>query len=214
MVFCIKTMESITVKGLQPQAPIILTLTTRNDASQRFLSYSHYVSDNSGTVDVERSETVGGAYTGVFPAGLLSSLKEFPYNYTRLQKEDPTTLWLCSQQLHSPISRGQSTTVLQAWKLQGESVTYEYIRDPPVSAQMTLAVHEGHLTVEQSAVSEGLTNVLLERHIMAPGVRREPIVHERVQGSLFFPSGPGLYPAVIDIFGAAGGLKEYRACVI
>ena len=79
---------------------------------------------------------------------------------------------------------------------------------------MTLAVHEDHLTFEQSAVSEGLVTILLERYIMAPGVRREPVVHERVRGTMFFPAGPGPYPAVIDIFGGLGGLKEYRACEI
>ncbi|XP_063889586.1 acyl-coenzyme A amino acid N-acyltransferase 2-like [Scylla paramamosain] len=167
------TPTSIMVKGLQPQALVTLTLTTHNDASQKFLSYAHYVSDDSGTVEVERSEAVGGSYTGVFPAGLLLSLKEFPHNYTRLQKEDPTTPWL-----------------------------------------MTLAVHEGHLTLEQSAISEGLTDALLERHIMTPGVRREPVVHERVRGNIFFPAGPGPYPAVIDIFGGFGGLKEYRASML
>lgn len=164
---------SIKVKGLQPQAPVTLTLTTHNDASQKFLSYAHYMSEDNGTVDVEHSEAVGGSYTGVFPAGLLLSLQEFPFNYTRLQKEDPTTPWL-----------------------------------------MTLAVHEGHLTLEQSAVSEGVTDVLLERRIMAPDVRREPVVHERVRGNIFFPAGPGPYPAVIDIFGGFGGIKEYRASML
>ncbi|XP_045114478.1 acyl-coenzyme A thioesterase 5-like [Portunus trituberculatus] len=164
---------SIMVKGMQPQAPVTLTLTTHNEASLKFLSYAHYVSDDSGTVNVERSEAVGGSYTGEFPAGLLLSLMEFPHHYTRLQKDDPTTPWL-----------------------------------------MTLAVHEGHLTLEQSGASEGLTDVLLERHIMAPGVRSETVVLERVRGNIFFPAGPGPYPAAIDIFGASGGLKEYRAFML
>lgn len=164
---------SISVVGLPPRSPVTLTLTTHDDSSRRFHSYAHYLSDDSGAVDVDRSEAVDGTYTGVFPAGLFSSLKEFPFHYTRLQKEDPTTPWL-----------------------------------------MTLAVHKGHLTLEESVASDGLDTTLLERHIMAPGVRREPIVHERVRGTVFLPAGPGPHPAVIDIFGGLGGLKEYRASML
>lgn len=75
-----------------------------------------------------------------------------------------------------------------------------------------LLAHDGHLTLEQSSASKGLASVELERYVMAPGVRREPVVHERVRGTVFFPAGPGPYPAIIDIFGGFGGLKEYRAC--
>ncbi|KAG0729559.1 Acyl-coenzyme A thioesterase 1 [Chionoecetes opilio] len=173
MYVCITCMVGRTFAGLVWQGWKTKIISVTSIFSLKFHSYAHYLSDDNGTVDVERSEAVGGAYTGVFPAGLFSSLKEFPYNYTRLQKDDPTTPWM-----------------------------------------MTLAVHKDHLTLEKSVVSEGLTTVMLERYIMAPGVRREPVVHERVRGSMFLPAGPGPYPAVIDIFGAAGGLKEYRASML
>lgn len=77
---------------------------------------------------------------------------------------------------------------------------------------MTLLTHEGHLTLEQSLASKGIASVILERHVMAPGVQRKPVVHERLRGTLFVPAGPGPHPAIIDIFGGFGGLKEYRAC--
>ena len=77
---------------------------------------------------------------------------------------------------------------------------------------MTLMVHEGNLTLEQSTASSGMASVQLERYIMGPGVRREPVIHDRVHGTVFLPAGPGPHPAIVDIFGGFGGLKEYRAC--
>lgn len=60
---------------------------------QQFHTFAHYVSDASGMVDVEHNEALGGAFKGIFPAGLFSSLKEYPFHYTRLQKEDTTSPW-------------------------------------------------------------------------------------------------------------------------
>ncbi|XP_050689217.1 acyl-coenzyme A thioesterase 1-like [Eriocheir sinensis] len=164
---------SINVSGLTPKKNVTLTLTTHNDSGHKFHTFAQYVSDESGRVDVEESEAVGGAYTGVFPAGLFSTLTEYPFKYTRLQKEDCTSPW-----------------------------------------KMTLLVHEGHLTLEESTVSNGIASALLERHIMGPGVRRVPVTHERVRGTVFFPAGSGPHPAIVDIFGGFGGLKEYRASML
>lgn len=51
----------------------------------------------------------------------------------------------------------------------------------------------------------------LVRLVMAPGVRRIMIREGRVRGALFLPPGTGPFPAVIDVFGGFGGLREYRA---
>ncbi|XP_064309046.1 acyl-coenzyme A amino acid N-acyltransferase 1-like [Phalacrocorax carbo] len=50
-----------------------------------------------------------------------------------------------------------------------------------------------------------------ERWYMGPGVQRVPIREGRVRGALFLPPGPGPFPGVIDLFGGAGGLIEFRA---
>ncbi|XP_027554564.1 acyl-coenzyme A amino acid N-acyltransferase 2-like [Neopelma chrysocephalum] len=50
-----------------------------------------------------------------------------------------------------------------------------------------------------------------ERWYVGPGVQRVPIREGRVRGALFLPPGPGPFPGVIDMFGGAGGLIEFRA---
>ncbi|XP_062433026.1 bile acid-CoA:amino acid N-acyltransferase [Rhea pennata] len=51
----------------------------------------------------------------------------------------------------------------------------------------------------------------VERWYVGPGVQRAPIREGRVRGALFLPPGPGPFPGVIDMFGGAGGLIEFRA---
>ncbi|XP_050192844.1 acyl-coenzyme A amino acid N-acyltransferase 1-like isoform X2 [Myiozetetes cayanensis] len=50
-----------------------------------------------------------------------------------------------------------------------------------------------------------------ERWYVGPGVQRVPVREGRVRGTLFLPPGPGPFPGVIDMFGGAGGLIEFRA---
>uniref|UniRef100_A0A672V3D7 Bile acid-CoA:amino acid N-acyltransferase n=1 Tax=Strigops habroptila TaxID=2489341 RepID=A0A672V3D7_STRHB len=50
-----------------------------------------------------------------------------------------------------------------------------------------------------------------ERWFVGPGVQRVPIREGRVRGALFLPPGPGPFPGVVDLFGGAGGLIEFRA---
>ncbi|XP_010001150.1 PREDICTED: bile acid-CoA:amino acid N-acyltransferase-like, partial [Chaetura pelagica] len=52
---------------------------------------------------------------------------------------------------------------------------------------------------------------LLLRHPQGPGVGRAPAREGRVRGALFVPPGSGPFPGVIDMFGGAGGLIEFRA---
>uniref|UniRef100_A0A8C3UEC0 Bile acid-CoA:amino acid N-acyltransferase n=1 Tax=Catharus ustulatus TaxID=91951 RepID=A0A8C3UEC0_CATUS len=58
---------------------------------------------------------------------------------------------------------------------------------------------------------EPLGSCEAERWYVGPGVQRVPIREGRVRGALFLPPGPGPFPGVIDLFGGAGGLIEFRA---
>ncbi|XP_058011109.1 bile acid-CoA:amino acid N-acyltransferase isoform X2 [Ahaetulla prasina] len=61
------------------------------------------------------------------------------------------------------------------------------------------------------AMHEPLATCTVERWYAAPGVERIPIKSGRVRGALFLPPGPGPFPGLIDLFGGAGGLIEFRA---
>ncbi|XP_047491952.1 acyl-coenzyme A thioesterase 1-like isoform X2 [Penaeus chinensis] len=77
-----------------------------------------------------------------------------------------------------------------------------------------LSVFDGHLTEEKVCTPEcekALASTKHERHYMGPGVQRIPVRYGKVRGSLFLPAGEGPFPGVVDMFGTAGGLLEYRS---
>ncbi|XP_042218787.1 acyl-coenzyme A thioesterase 5-like isoform X2 [Homarus americanus] len=95
---------------------------------------------------------------------------------------------------------------------------YKYTRffkrdvENPNIVKMT--VHKGHLSDEalcSPVVGEPLATLTHLRHYMSPGVQRIPVRFGKVRGCLFLPPGNGPFPGVIDMFGSAGGLLEYRS---
>ncbi|XP_006887036.1 PREDICTED: bile acid-CoA:amino acid N-acyltransferase [Elephantulus edwardii] len=57
-------------------------------------------------------------------------------------------------------------------------------------------------------------SLTVERWYVAPGVTRTQVRDGRIRGALFIPPGAGPFPAIIDMFGAAGGLIEFRASLL
>ncbi|MCJ8744574.1 hypothetical protein PDJAM_G00120220 [Pangasius djambal] len=76
-----------------------------------------------------------------------------------------------------------------------------------------VSVLEGHISPLNSSREHELATVSLQRWYMVPGVRRIEIRQNRVVGTLFLPPGPGPFPAVLDLWGMARGLVEYRAAL-
>ncbi|XP_075711086.1 acyl-coenzyme A amino acid N-acyltransferase 2-like [Rhinoderma darwinii] len=58
------------------------------------------------------------------------------------------------------------------------------------------------------------TTTCVERWYVSPGVQRLQIKQGRIRGALFIPPGEGPFPGVIDIFGAIGGLIEFRSSLL
>lgn len=77
----------------------------------------------------------------------------------------------------------------------------------------TISVYKGHQT-EGFLDQVPLAGVVVERWYMAPGVKREPITEDGLTATLFLPSGPGPFPALIDLWGGGGQLVEYRAALL
>ncbi|KAK4325048.1 hypothetical protein Pmani_004358 [Petrolisthes manimaculis] len=87
-----------------------------------------------------------------------------------------------------------------------------YRRDTSLPWKIYVRVLEGHQPMVTEA--EPLAEVVLERHLLAPGVRRIPIHHGRVRGVLYLPPGDGPFPGVVDMFGSIGGLMEFRSAML
>ena len=56
------------------------------------------MTDKDGKVDIDTDVSFGGSYEGIFPAGLLTTLKPAPgqFQYHRLLAKDPTIPWKVS----------------------------------------------------------------------------------------------------------------------
>ncbi|KAK7086944.1 hypothetical protein SK128_004858 [Halocaridina rubra] len=89
-----------------------LFLSDPDNYYQKFCSNAHYTTNDSGQIDVGTQAAVGGSYTGVFPAGLLTTLAPAPeeYPFLRLYKRDPTIPWKIS------VSMTDGHTTLQERK--------------------------------------------------------------------------------------------------
>ncbi|KAI5232049.1 Acyl-Coenzyme A Thioesterase 2 [Manis pentadactyla] len=97
------------------------------------------------------------------------------------------------------------------WALEPEKPLLRLVkRDVRTPMAVELEVLDGH---EQEA-GRLLGHAVHERVFLGPGVRREPVRAGRVRGTLFLPPEPGPFPGIVDIFGAGGGLVEYRASLL
>ncbi|KAB7496143.1 Acyl-coenzyme A thioesterase 5 [Armadillidium nasatum] len=96
--------------------------------------------------------------------------------------------------------------------------TYKYNRYMKGDVTTPLVVNfkllKGHVNAEEAVAPESdiiLDSVKHERIYMTEKVTRIPIREGRLRGTLFIPEGEGPFPGVIDLFGVAGGLLEYRS---
>ncbi|XP_062945141.1 acyl-coenzyme A thioesterase 2, mitochondrial isoform X2 [Cynocephalus volans] len=97
------------------------------------------------------------------------------------------------------------------WALEPDKPSVRLVkRDVRTPFVVELEVLDGH----EPEAGRLLGRAVHERHFLRPGVRREPVRAGRVRGSLFLPPEPGPFPGIVDIFGAGGGLLEYRASLL
>ncbi|XP_076060293.1 acyl-coenzyme A thioesterase 1-like [Oratosquilla oratoria] len=89
----------VLVQGLQPGQLVTLHLTHTDDKGLPFASHAHYAANNQGTVDLLQQQSLGGRFKGVFPVGLITTLRSTPevtkkkpkLRWARLFKRDVTT---------------------------------------------------------------------------------------------------------------------------
>ncbi|XP_078091876.1 peroxisomal succinyl-coenzyme A thioesterase-like isoform X2 [Mustelus asterias] len=86
-------------------------------------------------------------------------------------------------------------------------------KDVTVPFSVTVSVYDGWIS-NNFDKRVALASVVLERFYMAPGTTRIELKEGRIFGTMFFPPGPGPFPAVLDLWGGGGGLVEYRAALL
>ncbi|XP_009480016.2 acyl-coenzyme A amino acid N-acyltransferase 2-like [Pelecanus crispus] len=98
------------------------------------------------------------------------------------------------------------------WFLQPDTLFRRLVKRDVAGSPflVRLEVFDG-LSLITGPQDQPLASCEAERWYLGPGVQRLPIREGRVRGALFLPPGPGPFPGVIDLFGGAGGLIEFRA---
>ncbi|XP_041326377.1 acyl-coenzyme A amino acid N-acyltransferase 2-like isoform X1 [Pyrgilauda ruficollis] len=98
------------------------------------------------------------------------------------------------------------------WFLQPDTLFRRLVKRDVAGSpfRVRLEVFDG-LSLGTDLREQPLGSCEAERWYVGPGVQRVPIREGRVRGALFLPPGPGPFPGVIDLFGGAGGLIEFRA---
>lgn len=103
------------------------------------------------------------------------------------------------------------------WSLKPEKPVTRLLKRDVMNSpfRVQIKLYDRHLPIEAKKTSEApKASVTLERWYVAPGVTRIPVREGRLRGTLFVPSGEGRFPGVIDMFGASGGLLEFRASLL
>ncbi|XP_038075757.1 bile acid-CoA:amino acid N-acyltransferase-like isoform X1 [Patiria miniata] len=81
--------------------------------------------------------------------------------------------------------------------------------------EITFAVYNEHLELPLLITAQPLVVTQTRRWYMKESeVDRIKIHSGKIRGILYKPKGPGPFPAVIDMFGLAGGIIEYRAAML
>ncbi|XP_076220148.1 acyl-coenzyme A amino acid N-acyltransferase 2-like isoform X1 [Aptenodytes patagonicus] len=98
------------------------------------------------------------------------------------------------------------------WFLQPDTLFRRLVKRDVAGSPFVvrLEVFDG-LRLVTGPQDQPLASCEAERWYVGPGMQRVPIREGRVRGALFLPPGPGPFPGVIDLFGGAGGLIEFRA---
>ncbi|NXC50265.1 ACOT1 thioesterase, partial [Penelope pileata] len=97
------------------------------------------------------------------------------------------------------------------WALQPRKPFWRLVKkDVQTPFRLQLEVLEGH----GDSPGRLLAEAQHERAFLRDGVRRVPVREGRIRATLFLPPGDGPFPGIIDLYGAGGGLPEYRACLL
>ncbi|XP_038075961.1 bile acid-CoA:amino acid N-acyltransferase-like [Patiria miniata] len=88
-------------------------------------------------------------------------------------------------------------------------------QDVTEPVEFTFAVYNEHLELPLLITAQPLAVTQTRRWYMKESeVDRIKIHSGKIRGILYKPKGPGPFPAVIDMFGLAGGVIEYRAAML
>ena len=180
----------VQISGLEPRRLFTVAASCAPDRNSKlFLSHAFYESDIDGTIDVSTMASQGGTYDGVEAMGIFWSMV-LAKDVTPLDVFDPDYNKVIFMKL-----------------------------DPTVPMSVTISVHKGFQKIQsltdQLTHDHLLTQLTIQRQCLKKGCKRISIREGRLRGTLFVPdTTQGQVPAILDLYGAPGGLRETRAAVL
>ncbi|XP_045606134.1 acyl-coenzyme A thioesterase 1 isoform X1 [Procambarus clarkii] len=111
---------SIKVSGLGPDEYVTLHASMNDSKGLNYMSYAHYRANVDGLVDLDKMESVGGRYRGVFPMGLIGTLmpalceNQF-FRFTKKDIEYPNVVTVTVYRGHLSAEQASSPDTAQPW---------------------------------------------------------------------------------------------------
>jgi dienelactone hydrolase len=148
------------------------------------------VSDASGAIDAGTMASLGGLFEGVEPMGLFWTMTSFGKGEKDKDVFNPSF-----------------------------NKSFFMKLDPTTPIDYTISVHLGHqpvtmVTDQMTSSSRLLASKVITKVCMSKGCKRIPVIEGRLRGTLFVPQSTTPLPAILDLYGAPGGLREVRAAML
>ncbi|MBN3297633.1 ACOT4 thioesterase, partial [Amia calva] len=102
------------IQHLPPDKPFTMRARLRSEDGELWEAFSHYRSDQKGTVILSRDQSLGGSYSGLEPMGLFWSLQPRRERCLRLRKKNAETPFIVEVSV-------LSGHVGSSWQPSGES---------------------------------------------------------------------------------------------
>lgn len=179
----------IILEGLEPLAQY--TVAARlTESGIHAASYAHFVSDSLGCISTSKLPSLSGSYSGMEANGLLWSMDIIPGQKPgrRIMKKDVTLPF----EVEFSVYQGHISPIV------------------PILDDDGLDSVLGSKTKEV----EPIMKQVQRRFYLADGVKKVAVRDGNIRGTFFIPAGDGPFPAVVDLFGTAGGLLEFRSALL
>ncbi|KAL4238877.1 hypothetical protein ACF0H5_003584 [Mactra antiquata] len=98
-------------------------------------------------------------------------------------------------------------------QMEGISLTKRNLDTPFITE---ISVCDDHQTLDEirDKTNNFICSTVIERWYKSPDVICHRVHEGNVRGKLYMPAGKGPFPGVIDLFGIAGGITEYRSALL
>ncbi|XP_053139002.1 acyl-coenzyme A thioesterase 1-like [Hemicordylus capensis] len=134
----------IIVEGLSPLQEVTLRASLEDESGETFQSFAYYRAGSNGDLDLTRSASLGGSYSGVEPMGLLWSL-ESKAPFKRLAKKNVRTPFYVTYEVyegHGITGRRLSACVSER-RFLAEGVERISVREGRLKATLFLPAGPG-----------------------------------------------------------------------